>query len=396
MEYHLSDRVQAIKPSPTMAVTDRAREMKAAGEDIIGLGVGEPDFDTPEHIKEAARRALNDGLTKYTAADGTVSLKDAIIEKFRRDNDLTFDRSNIIVSCGAKHSIFNLIQAIINPGDEVVVGAPYWVSYTDMGIMAGGVPVVIPTTIEANFKVTPAQLDEALSDRSRLFILNSPSNPTGGCYTRAELRALGEVVARYPKLIICTDDIYEHISWGEEPFCSFATACPDLAAQTVVVNGVSKVYAMTGWRIGFAASPVPLTKAMAKIQSQSTSNPPSISQYAAEAALTGDQTCVHDMVKVFKQRHDYVVGRLNALPGFRCLEAQGAFYAFPDISEAIEHTDGISDDVAFCEWILQKTGVAVVPGSAFGSDGCLRISYATSQDVLEDALNRIQTALGNR
>ena len=396
MDYKLAARVRAIKPSPTMAVAAKAMELKAAGEDVIGLGAGEPDFDTPEHIKAAARAALDGGLTKYTAADGTPSLKDAVCVKFKRDNDLDFERSQIVISCGAKHSVYNLIQAIIDPGDEVICAAPYWVSYTDMAILAGGVPVVIDTTIDDGFKMTPEQLEAAITPKSRLMVLNSPSNPTGGCYTRAELKALGEVIARHPQLIVCADDIYEHISWGTEPFCSIATACPDIRDQVVVVNGVSKVYAMTGWRIGYAASPLPIAKAMSKMQSQSTSNPTSISQYAAEAALLGDQTCVTDMVKVFKQRHDYVVGRLNALPGFRCLEAQGAFYAFPHIQDAIDHTDGVADDGAFCEWLLEKAGVAVVPGSAFGAPGCLRLSYATSMEELEDALNRMQNALGNR
>lgn len=396
MDYKLSERVRAIKPSPTIAVSNKARELQEAGKDVIGLGAGEPDFDTPEHIKNAARAALDNGLTKYTAPDGTNSLKDAICVKFRRDNQLEFERNQIVVSCGAKHSIYNLIQAIIDPGDEVVVAAPYWVSYTDMGILAGGVPVIIETTIDSGFKMTPEQLDAALGPKSRMLILNTPSNPTGGCYTRAELAALGEVIKRYPQLIVCADDIYEHISWGKEPFCSIATACPDLADQIVVVNGISKVFAMTGFRIGYAAAPLPIAAAMRKMQSQSTSNPTSISQYAAEAALLGDQTCVTDMVKVFKQRHDYVVGRLNAMPGVRCLEAQGAFYAFPDISEAIANTEGVNNDTEFCEWLLEKAGVAVVPGSAFGAEGCMRLSYASAMEVLEDALNRMQAALGNR
>ncbi|NKC14502.1 MAG: aminotransferase class I/II-fold pyridoxal phosphate-dependent enzyme [Gammaproteobacteria bacterium] len=396
MDYHLSDRVKAIKPSATMAVTDLARELKEAGQDVIGLGVGEPDFDTPEHIKEAARRALAEGFTKYTAADGTPGLKDAIIEKFRRDNELYYERANIVISCGAKHSVFNLTQAVLNPGDELVVAAPYWVSYTDMGILAGAEPVVIQTNIDRQFKMTPEQLEEAITPRSRLLILNSPSNPTGGCYTKAQLQALGEVLARHPQIMICTDDIYEHISWGEEPFCSFATACPELLDRTIVINGVSKVYAMTGWRIGYAAAPVPVANAIRKIQSQSTGSPPSVSQYAAQAALSGAQSEVGKMVQVFKERHDYVVGRLNAMPGMRCLPAQGAFYAFPDVSEAIASIEGVEDDTAFCEWLLSATGVAVVPGAAFGTPGCLRITYATSVEVLEEALNRIQAALGNR
>jgi aspartate aminotransferase len=396
VEYKIAARVRAIKPSPTIAVSTKARELQDAGKDVIGLGAGEPDFDTPEHIKVAARAALDSGLTKYTAPDGTPSLKDAVCVKLKRDNDLDFERGHIVVSCGAKHSVYNLIQAIIDPGDEVITAAPYWVSYTDMAILADGVPVVISTSIDAGFKMTADQLEAAITPKSRLLILNTPSNPTGSCYTRAELQALGAVIAKHPQLIVCADDIYEHISWGDEPFCSIATACPELADQIVVVNGVSKVYAMTGWRIGYAAGPLPIAAAMRKMQSQSTSNPTSISQYAAEAALLGDQTCVTEMVKVFKERHDYVVGRLNSLPGFRCLEAQGAFYAFPDIQEAIDSTPGVENDSQFCEWLLEEAGVAVVPGSAFGAEGCLRLSYASSMEVLEDALNRMQRALGNR
>lgn len=395
MDYQLSARVCAIKPSPTIAVTNRAAELIAAGEDVIGLGAGEPDFDTPEFIKAAARKALDEGMTKYTAPDGTPSLKDAIIEKFRRDNQLAFKRSQIVVSCGAKHTVYNLIQALINPHDEVIVAAPYWVSYTDMAILAGGKPVIIETSIDQQFKMTPQQLEAAITPRSKLLVLNSPSNPTGACYTRAELVGLAQVIAKYPQLIVCADDIYEHISWGVEPFCSIATACPEIAEQIVVVNGVSKVYSMTGWRIGYAAAPDPIAAAMRKMQSQSTSNPTSIAQYAAEAALLGDQSCVGEMVAVFKQRHDYVVDRLNQLPGVRCLEAQGAFYAFPDISEAIARLDGIDDDLAFSEWLLNTTGVAVVPGSAFGYPGAFRLSYATSMEQLEEALNRLQRALGN-
>jgi aspartate aminotransferase len=395
VDYQLSARVCAIKPSPTIAVTNRAAELIAAGEDVIGLGAGEPDFDTPEFIKAAARKALDEGMTKYTAPDGTPSLKDAIIEKFRRDNQLAFKRSQIVVSCGAKHTVYNLIQALINPHDEVIVAAPYWVSYTDMAILAGGKPVIIETSIDQQFKMTPQQLEAAITPRSKLLVLNSPSNPTGACYTRAELVGLAQVIAKYPQLIVCADDIYEHISWGVEPFCSIATACPEIAEQIVVVNGVSKVYSMTGWRIGYAAAPDPIAAAMRKMQSQSTSNPTSIAQYAAEAALLGDQSCVGEMVAVFKQRHDYVVDRLNQLPGVRCLEAQGAFYAFPDISEAIARLDGIDDDLAFSEWLLNTTGVAVVPGSAFGYPGAFRLSYATSMEQLEEALNRLQRALGN-
>ena len=391
MSIRLSDRVQAIKPSPTIAVSTRAAEMKAAGHDIIALGAGEPDFDTPEHIKQAARDAIDRGFTKYTAVDGTPTLKQAVCAKLQRDNQLAYTPSQVVVSCGAKHSIYNLIQATINPGDEVIIPAPYWVSYPDMAILAGGVPVIIEAGIETEFKITAAQLEAAITPRSRLLILNSPSNPTGVCYTRAELAALGEVLARHPGLVICSDDIYELITWGDEPFCNIVTACPDLQAQTVVVNGVSKGYAMTGWRIGYTASSEPLAAAMRKVQSQSTSNPTSISQVAAEAALNGDHGCVADMVKVFKRRHDYVVERLNRGNGVRCLPAQGAFYAFPDVRGAMQSM-GVTDDMALCEHLIEKAGVAVVPGTAFGAPGYFRLSYATSDSNLEKALDRIEAA----
>ncbi len=391
MDIRLSDRVQAIKPSPTIAVSTRAAEMKAAGHDIIGLGAGEPDFDTPEHIKQAACDAIARGVTKYTAVDGIPSLKQAVCAKLERDNGLAYKPSQVVVSCGAKHSIYNLIQATINPGDEVIIPAPYWVSYPDMAILAGGVPVIIEAGIETSFKITPAQLEAAITPRSRLLILNSPSNPTGVCYTRAELQALGQVLVKHPDLVICSDDIYELITWGNEPFCNIVTACPDLYAQSVVVNGVSKAYAMTGWRIGYTASSEKLAGAMRKVQSQSTSNPTSISQVAAEAALNGDHGCVADMVKVFKKRHDYVVERLNRGNGVRCLPAQGAFYAFPDVRGAIESM-GLKDDMALCEHLIENAGVAVVPGTAFGAPGYFRLSFATSDSNLEKALDRIEKA----
>ena len=391
MDIRLSDRVQAIKPSPTIAVTTRAAEMKAAGHDIIGLGAGEPDFDTPEHIKQAARDAIDRGFTKYTAVDGTPGLKSAVCAKLERDNQLAYKPSQVVVSCGAKHSIYNLIQALINPGDEVIIPAPYWVSYPDMVILAGGKPVIVEAGIEAEFKITPAQLQAAITPLTRLLILNSPSNPTGVCYTRAELQALGDVLRRNPQVVICSDDIYELITWGSEPFCNIVTACPDLYAQTVVVNGVSKGYAMTGWRIGYTASAEKLAAAMRKVQSQSTSNPNSIAQVAAEAALNGDHGCVADMVKVFKRRHDYVVERLNRGNGMRCLPAQGAFYAFPDVRGAMQSL-GFKDDMALCEHLIEKAGVAVVPGTAFGAPGYFRLSYATSDSNLEKALDRMEKA----
>lgn len=389
----LSDRVQRIKPSPTLAVTARAAELRAAGQDIIGLGAGEPDFDTPAHIKAAAIDAINKGFTKYTPVGGTPGLKQAIIDKFARDNGLTYEAGQILVSCGGKQSFFNLCQALLNDGDEVVIPAPFWVSYPDMALLAGGEPVIVTTNIDDQFKLTPEKLAAALSEKTRLVSLNSPSNPTGKAYSRAELEALGEVLRQYPDVVISTDDMYEHIVWTEEGFVNILNACPDLYDRTMVLNGVSKAYSMTGWRIGYAAGPEMLIKAMTKIQSQSTSNPTSISQYASEAALNGDQGCVAEMVTAFKTRHDYVLETLNAMPGVRCLPSDGTFYAFPDFSEVIERLDGIEDDLQFGEFLIEKAGVAMVPGSAFGAPGAMRISFATSQENLEKALERVAKAI---
>lgn len=391
---HLSKRVQRIKPSPTLAVTNRARQLRAAGKDVIGLGAGEPDFDTPEHIKEAAIRAIHDGFTKYTAVDGTPELKQAIIAKFHRDNGLKYAPEQILVSCGGKQSFYNLAQALLDPGDRVVIPAPYWVSYPDMVLLADAEPVIVPAGIEQQFKITPAQLDAALDGQTRLVVLNSPSNPTGVAYGRAELAALGEVLRAWPDVIIATDDMYEHILWSEEPFCNIVNASPDLYERTVVLNGVSKAYAMTGWRIGYAGGPAPLIGAMKKIQSQSTSNPTSISQVAAQAALDGDQGCIAPMLAAFRQRHDHVVARLNRLRGVHCLPAQGTFYAFPDVRGVIATHDGIDNDVALAEWILNDAGVAVVPGSAFGAEGYLRLSFATDMTSLDTALDRLEALLG--
>lgn len=394
MHIELSQRVQAIKPSPTLVVSSRAEELRAEGRDIIGLGAGEPDFDTPAHVKAAAKQALDEGFTKYTVVDGTPGLKHAIIGKFKRDNRLEYDPGQILVSCGAKHSIFNAMQALLDPGDEVVILAPYWVSYPDMAKLSGGVPVVIETGIDTGFKATPEQLSRAITDRTRMLILNSPSNPTGVSYTRTDLQALGEVLQAHPKVVVVSDDIYEHILWADEPFSNILNACPALNDQTIVVNGVSKAYAMTGWRIGYAAANPEIIRAMKKIQGQSTSCATSISQRAAEAALNGDHQCVRDMVKVFKQRHDYVVERLNRGNGVRCLEAQGAFYAFPDVRGAIDALDGIEDDVGLAEYLLEEVGVALVPGSAFGAPGYLRLSYATSNENLQEALDRMDRVFG--
>jgi aspartate aminotransferase len=389
----LSQRVQRIKPSPTLAVTARAAEMRAAGHDIIGLGAGEPDFDTPDHIKEAAKAALDRGAGKYAPVGGTPGLRAAVADKFERDNGLSYEPGQILVSVGGKQSFYNLFQALLDDGDEVVIAAPYWVSYPAMVQLAGGVPVIVGAGIEAGFKIAPEQLEAALTDKTRCVILNSPSNPTGKAYSKAELAALGEVLAAYPDVLVATDDLYEHILWTGEGFANIVNATPELYERAIVINGVSKAYAMTGWRIGYAGGPPDLIRAMSKIQSQSTSGATTISQIAAEAALTGDQQCVADMVVEFKRRHDFVVAALNDLPGVRCLPSDGTFYSFPDFSETIAGLDGVDDDVGLSEYLIEKAGVALVPGSAFGAPGYLRLSYSTGMENLEKALDRIAGAL---
>jgi aspartate aminotransferase len=389
----LSNRVQRVKPSPTLAVTARVAELRAAGKDIIGLGAGEPDFNTPKHIGEAAIAAIRAGFTRYTAVDGTPDLKQAIIAKFKRDNGLDYRADQILVSCGGKQSFFNLAQALLNSGDEVIIPAPYWVSYPDMVRLADGEPVIVRAGADTGFKISPEQLAAAITARTRLFVINSPSNPTGVAYTREELAALGAVLREHPQVLVATDDMYEHILWSAEPFSNILNACPDLYKRTIVLNGVSKVYAMTGWRIGYAGGPADLIRAMKKIQSQSTSNPTSISQVAARAALDGDQACIQPMLKAFRERHDFVVAALNRLPGVSCLPADGTFYCFPSFQQVIEGLEGVNDDVTLAEYLLEKAGVALVPGAAFGSPGYLRLSFATGMDVLEEALGRLGKAL---
>jgi len=376
-----------------MAVTAKAAELRRAGRDVIGLGAGEPDFDTPEHIKNAAIEAIRAGRTRYTAVDGILELREAICEKFRRDNQVEYQPDQVLVSCGAKQSIYNLATALLGPGDEAIILAPYWVSYPDIVLLADAVPVIIAAGPEQHFKVTPEQLEAAITPRTRLLMINSPSNPTGVAYTRAELEALAEVLRRHPQVIVATDDIYEHIYWSPEPFCTLLTVAPDLHERVVTINGVSKVYAMTGWRIGYAAGPRKLIAAMKKIQGQSTSNPNSIAQYASLAALNGDQSCIAEMTTAFRKRHDWLLEALNGLPGVRCLPADGAFYAFPDVSDAIAAIDGVEDDTGFAEYLLEKAGVAVVPGSAFGAPGHERLSYACSMETLEEAVRRISGVL---
>ena len=393
MEVSLSQRVQSINPSPTLAVTSRAAELRASGLDIIGLGAGEPDFDTPDLIKEAAINAIKDGQTKYTAVDGTASLKKAIIEKFKRENGFDFEANQILVSSGGKQSFFNLSLALLNPGDEVVIPAPYWVSYPDMVRISGAVPVIVEGNAEQRFKITADQLEQAITPNTRLMVINSPSNPSGMSYSEEELAKLAQVLVKHPNIIVATDDMYEHIQWTGKPFKNILNACPELKDRCIVLNGVSKAYAMTGWRIGYAAGPAKLIGAMKKIQSQSTSNPASISQAAAQAALESGTKFVTPMVDAFKERHDYVVQRLNNIPNVSCLAADGTFYVFPDFNRIIESRDDIDDDIALAEFLINKANVAVVPGSAFGSPGHARLSFATSMEILQEALNRIEAAL---
>lgn len=367
--------------------------MRAAGKDIVGLGAGEPDFDTPDHIKQAAISAIQNGFTKYTAVDGTVGLKKAIVAKFKRENGFDYALNQILVSCGGKQSFFNLAQALLNPGDEVIIPAPYWVSYPDMVLLAGAKPVIVGASQAQQFKITPEQLAEALTGRTRLFVINSPSNPSGMAYTADELKALGEVLRKYPDVIIATDDMYEHILWNAGNFVNILNVNPDFYDRTMVLNGVSKAYSMTGWRIGYAAGPAWLIEAMTNIQSQSTSNPTSISQVAAEEALNGDQGFIAEMLKAFKERHDYVVRELNTISGVDCLETDGTFYVLPDFNGVIDRLPGVGDDIAFSEFLIEEAGVAVVPGSAFGAPGHLRLSIATSMANLVKAIDRIKSAL---
>jgi aspartate aminotransferase len=388
----LSKRVQKVKPSPTLAMTARAAKLKAEGQDVIGLAAGEPDFDTPAYIADAGIEAIRKGMTRYTAVDGTAELKDAIIAKFKRDNALTYERSQILVSSGAKQTCFNACAALLDPGDECVIPAPYWVSYPDMALLADGVPVSVYAGAAQGYKIRPAQLAAAITPRTKLFIINSPSNPTGAAYGKAELQALGLVLAKHPQIVIASDEMYEHIYWAPEPFTSFVQANPHLYDRTITINGVSKAYAMTGWRIGYCGGPKEVVAAMATVQGQSTSNASSISQRAATVALNGDQTCVGEMNKAFKARHDFVVAALNAIPGISCLPAAGTFYAFANVEGAM-HALGLKDDNAFAEYLLANALVAVVPGSGFGAPDHIRISFACSMETLKEALKRIELAI---
>jgi aspartate aminotransferase len=388
----VSRRVQRVKPSPTLAVTARAARLKAEGKDVIGLGAGEPDFDTPEHVAKAGIDAIQSGFTRYTNVDGVNELKDAIIAKFERDNAIKYDRTQILVSSGAKQTIYNLCMAVLDPGDEAIIPAPYWVSYPDMVLLADGLPVMPFAGASQGYKITPRQLSTAITSKTRLVLLNSPCNPTGAAYTRAELRGLADVLADHPRILIGTDDMYEKIYWGSEPFCSLLTVAPELYGRTITINGVSKAYAMTGWRLGYCGGPKEIITAMSTIQGQSTSNASSISQKAAIAALAGDQECVAKMNEAFKQRHDFIVAGLNSLPGVSCLPGAGTFYAFADVSKAIS-AHGCRDDGELAELLLNEGGVAVVPGGGFGAPGHIRLSFACSMQTLEKALERMRKVL---
>lgn len=391
----LSDTLSRVKPSPTIAMTTKALELKAQGRDVIGLSAGEPDFDTPQNIKDAAKRAMDAGKTKYTAVDGIPELKAAICDKFKRENGLIYTPAQITVGTGGKQTLYNAFMATLNPGDEVIIPAPYWVSYPDMVVLAGGTPVPVVAGLDTQFKLTPAQLDAAITPRTKWFIFNSPSNPTGAGYTRDELRALCDVLLRHPQVWIMSDDMYEHLVFDDFKFCTPAEVEPKLYDRTLTCNGVSKSYAMTGWRIGYAAGPVPLIKAMGTVQSQSTSNPSSISQYAALEALNGPQDFLAPNRALFQRRRDLVVGMLNKAKGVTCPTPEGAFYVYPDISGCIGKTSAkgakIVDDEAFATALLEETGVAVVFGAAFGLSPNFRVSYATADEVLRDACNRIIT-----
>lgn len=390
----LADSLARVKPSPTLAVTARVAELKAAGRDVIGLGAGEPDFDTPDHVKQAAIKAINEGKTKYTTVDGIIELKQAIVDKFKRENGLTYTTQQISVSNGGKHVLFNALMATLNPGDEVIIPAPYWVSYPDMVLMCGGTPVIIDVTAETKFRMSPADLEKAITPKTKWLIFNSPSNPTGAAYTRDELKALTEVLMRHPHVWVMSDDMYEHLVYDDFEFTTPAQVEPGLYDRTLTVNGVSKAYAMTGWRIGYAGGPVELIKAMAKVQSQSTTNASSISQWAAVEALNGTQEFMPAWVEAFKQRRDLVVSMLNQANGIDCLTPDGAFYVYPSCAGCIGKTTPggkkIENDFDFVSELLEAEGVAVVHGEAFGLAPHFRISYAASTVELEQACERIQ------
>ena len=384
----LSDRVQKVKPSATLAVTAKANELKAQGIQIVPMGSGEPDFDTPKNIQQAAVEAIHNGQTRYTAVDGTPDLKNAIISKFKRENNLDYSLTEVMVSSGGKQVFYNLCQAVLDQGDEVIIPAPYWVSYPDMVILADATPIIVETGLEQDFKITPEQLQASITNNTKLFVMNSPSNPTGAVYSKDELLALANVLKEHPHVLIITDDIYEHISWGNDNFINIVMADNTLKDRTIILNGVSKGYAMTGWRIGYGAGPETIIKAMKKIQGQSTSNPCSIAQAAALEALNGDQSIIDTMVSAFKERHDFIVNALNAIDGIECPRSQGAFYSFPRVEGLIKRL-GLKDDVELSTYCLEELNIALVPGSAFGAPGYVRFSFATSMDNIKQAVDRL-------
>ena len=392
MNNPISERVRKVKPSATIAISSKAMEMRSAGINVISMSAGEPDFDTPEHIKDAAKAAMDSGKTKYTQVDGTPELKEAIINKFNDDNDLSYQPENILVSTGAKQTLYNLFQAILGDGDEVIIISPYWVSYPDMVLLADAKPVFIDTHQENNFSLDLNAFSNAINERTKLVIINSPSNPTGITFTRSDYESIGAILEDYPSVYVATDDMYEYIYWGDEPFVSFAQACPSLFDRTITINGVSKSYAMTGWRIGYCGGPADVIGAMKKVQSQSTSNPSSISQAATVAALNGSKDEVFSMVEQYKLRHDYFCSALNDIEGFKTSPGTGAFYLFPDVKNVIEKK-GFSDDVELSEYLIETANVAVVPGSAFGSIGYIRLSYATGLEQIKEAVERITKSL---
>jgi len=392
MNNPISERVRKVKPSATIAISSKAMEMRSAGINVISMSAGEPDFDTPQHIKDAAKAAMDNGMTKYTQVDGVPDLKEAIIKKFRNDNELSYKPENILVSTGAKQTLYNLFQAILGDGDEVIIISPYWVSYPDMVLLADAKPVFVDTFQENNFSLDLNAFSNAINEKTKLVIINSPSNPTGITFTRSDYESIGAILENYPNAYVATDDMYEYIYWGEEPFVSFAQACPALFDRTITINGVSKSYAMTGWRIGYCGGPTDVIGAMKKVQSQSTSNPSSISQAATIAALNGSKDEIYTMVEQYKIRHDYLCSALNAIEGFKTSPGTGAFYLFPDVKNVIENK-GFSDDVELSEYLIESANVAVVPGSAFGSKGYIRLSYATSLENIKEAVERISKSL---
>lgn len=390
MEHLLSHRATNIEPSATLAVAAKAAALRAQGKDIIALNLGEPDFDTPEPIKEAAAAAMKAGKTKYTLVEGTVELRKAIIEKFKRENLISYEMNQIIVSSGAKHSIYNALAALINPGDEVIIPAPYWVSYPDMVKLVDGVPVILPTSIETNFKIMPEQLDKAITAKTKMVFFNSPSNPSGKIYSKEEFQALGQVLLKHPHVMILSDEIYEHIMWGNNTFSNIVMAVPELKDRTLVMNSLSKVYAMTGWRIGYTAGDKTIIDAMNKIQSQSTSCPCSISQAASTVALSAEMTrFIPPMVNAFHERHDFLFHEMNRMPGIKILPSEGTFYTLPDVSEVIQRMN-LKDDLEFSEKLIEKTGIVVTPGTPFGAPGCIRFSFASSMEILQEAMKRFK------